>query len=185
MADVRYVIDMDGFTVQNVFRAKELAVGDIKNNTCVLHHFKVGGNFHLLNDMDRKTAIWLRHNKTGLYFTDEKYQLAQEHLMYILENLCDDARNNNVKIAYKGGKHEKTYLKKFGCSDFSVDLENIGCPVVEDLKNTYSHLNFDKEQCSLHYPLYNFKTPHCSKVEVLYFMEFVKDFQKSWSCSII
>lgn len=186
MSDVRYIIDLDGFNVEGRFKVKEMAIGDIKNNTCELFHFKVG-NFEDLNESDKRTALWVTLNITGLHFNDEPYDLEQDDVLDIIENLCEQAKLEGCKVAYKGGIHEKTIIRKLGYANISVDLQDIGCPKIDSLIEKYKHLNYKSEYtCSRHCSSYNKSiTLHCSRMEVKYFMEFVKDYQQTWSCHII
>ena len=65
---------------------------------------------------------------------------------------------HETTVAYKGGHYEKDLLKKLDIS--SVNLEELGCPKVDEIMSMYKRHDFTMARCRIH------SHGHCPMEEV-------------------
>jgi hypothetical protein len=186
MTPIGYVFDADGFRVNRRFLAKELAIGDMLLNTVELRHFEVG-SFYELHPLDRTSIKYATNHIHGLKFFDYYEDLEQDLVLDYIREMCEKAEKENVLVAYKGGNIESDYLKTVGYAHLGVNLEDYKCPKVEALIEKYNDICPKDYSCRRHMRLNSGRIAHCSRMEVHYFMEFVKreiQDKNKWSCII-
>lgn len=179
---IAYIIDMDGFQLDQKFLVKELAVATLNENRVESYYYKVG-NYYELTEYNQRQVRFVKNHIHGLLFKDLPGDEEQAAVWDRVESLAEQADMVDARIAYKGGHFEKDILKKLGYAHLGFNLEDLDCPKVEKLLAQMPyHLD---ESCNRHgriMPLRNknvgLVAAHCPKMEVRCFMEFVKSVPK-------
>lgn len=185
---LRYILDLDGFVIQKCFLAKEMAVCDLFTGHISLHRFKVG-DYKQLSMKARRQVTWVRNHIHGLDFCDLETDLPQIQMQAIVEQICKTATENNELIGYKGGHYEYDLLNSLGYSNLACNIEILGCPRLEVLIESYPPpCIFDMDPtnkatanggCPHHKTIQNPHQPHCPRLEVAYFRNYIYEMSAS------
>jgi hypothetical protein len=154
-ADMEYILDFQGFkSVANKFIVKELALISVDSQVYELHLLQPPCDFSELPFHLQKQVMWLEKHCHGLYWGSgfRKYENLKEIFL-------------NVKIqgnVYVKGKEKQKFVSDL-LSDLNVkviNLEDLGCPKLEDLKSDYM-------QTEIMIPCnFNHNTRNCAYVNV-------------------
>lgn len=178
---LRYIIDIDGFIVNGQFLGKELAICDMTTSLITLYRFKVG-SFRKLSLKNRQQVTWVRNNVHGLDFFDLSTDLAQNKMLSIIRKLCIHADKNYELIGYKGGNFEFDLIRSFGFQHLAYNIELLGCPRLEVLIGSFpppsDNFMSSNAGCPHHRPINGNRTPHCPKLEVAYFRNYLYSFKQ-------
>lgn len=169
-----YLIDADGFEIDNVFLVKELAVAHFDSEKIDLYCYKVG-EYRNLSKINQRRASWVTRHIHGLAFDSPAENLEQDQVLEHLSALCVEAEKQNKRIGYKGGHYELDFLRKLGYGHLGINIESLGCPKLERLFDKYPESA--QYQCSNHAKIdntiKNLTIAHCPKMEVYCFRNFV------------
>lgn len=172
---IKYLLDVDGFTVSGKFLPKEMAVMDLDTGIVENQRYRVG-NFYKLNDRDRKQALYVKNNIHGLKFSDERADLPQYRVLERVRELCAQAEIVDRKVGYKGGHYESDILREIGYAHVGFNIEYLDCPKFETII-THNPQWYDDAKiygCGRHFIRDTRKTPHCPTIELLCFAKWLK-----------
>lgn len=182
---VKYIIDTEGFFANKKFMPKEFSyidvdeIGENEKKNHKLYYFKVG-SFVSLKYNERKSAAYVYNRVHGLKFEDDETDLNSEEIRQILKKLCHTCELENRYIGFKGGQIEYKYLSELGYPYLAFNLENLSCPLFNDLITLFDSDGEKTKEltCSRHSHIYdkngNIKQPHCAKLEVWLFKQYYK-----------
>ena len=146
LGEVTAVFDMDGYTVDGVFKCKELGWKYIHHQQTYSFFFYHGGEREL-STKDRFTADYVYQKIFDIPYGEFwPGMIKGEEVESMVDRL-----HSRGRVAYKGGRIEKDLLKSLRIP--SIDLEELGCPKVDRL--------FIFKNCGLHKRGF-----HCPREEV-------------------
>lgn len=175
---IKYMLDMDGFIVNRKFLIKEVGIGNMHTMHVDLYYFKVG-RYTNLSMRDRYQINWVRKHVHGLYFRDYPDDYDITYMYELLYDLCLECEANGWLIGYKGGHHEYDILTSLGFAHLCYNIEHLGCPKIEKLLENFKFSNVwstsMSQACTRHSKMQQtLKMHHCPKIEVGYFMTYLK-----------
>ena len=153
-------IDMEGFFLPK-FHVRELGYVTYLGG-CGSKHYCLPMKYTDLMPSQQKQAAFVTRRIHGLPFTPTHFEDAQpqEQLVQDVTDLYQlYMTEDKPVIAYKGGHIEKDLLKELELGPF-VDLEDFGCPKVEEL--IHMGLGYEVWDCGLHQGM---GTAHCAMAE--------------------
>jgi len=152
LGEVTAIFDMDGYTVDGVFKCKELGWKYLNHPTAYsffFHH----GNLHNLSAKDRFSANYIYQNVFdigyGEYWPGMLKGCEVERMV--------DRLHGQGRVAFKGGHYERDMLTELRIP--FLNLEDVGCPKVDKLL----------EDCPFSYPTcghHRKEKCHCPREEV-------------------
>lgn len=174
---IKYIIDVDGFTVNNKFKVKELGFYDRDHEELDLKYYRVG-EYSLLSSKDQFQARWVKNHVHGLEYKDFPGDEPEENIHYLLWGVAKDAINSGSYIGYKGGQYEANLLKRLGFSEVAVNIETFGVKKFSEIVGEYQDF-LEDSVCMRHSLVIDKKskqytTPHCPRLEVLCFHKYLK-----------
>lgn len=185
---IKYIFDCDGFSIDGEFHVKEVAIGNLDTGEINLYHFQLPKLYNQLTGKLKYQVRWLTNNIHGLRYENDHSDLPINEMSIKIQTACVDADLNKRTIGYKGGHIEYDILKRLKYSHLAVNIEIFGCPRFDIL---YTTLNLNKTsplfnsciQCHKHVKAKNpnKKLAHCSRVEVVYFMNFIYNFINTYN----
>ena len=145
---MEFIIDVQGFkSLGNEFIVKELALISTDAKMYELHIFKPPCNFFDLPHHVQKQVLWLEKAHHGLFWGSgfRKY----DQLKDIFANL---KISGNVYV--KGKEKQKIITDLLSKPDVNViNLEDLGCPNLQELKSNFYQPQLIKPCVFLHNPL--------------------------------
>ena len=129
--------------------------------------------FNDLSEKDKKTVSYTTNVLIGLPFeaTAEESAIKQNEIEQYIQDVYDQVKEGERQlVALKGGHREKDVLKKIGIP--YVNIELFGCPKLEKLTNLGYKLLIPN--CAHHRKRCDVRL-HCSMVECIAFLDWIKD----------
>lgn len=197
LKDVTHVMDIDGFIVSGEFYPKEIAIADIEYRVT---RFDV----RLPMDVTRLTVAqldsvhYVSRNVHGMCFDDRvvfpRSMIDPCRVVEVVREFFEverlHRRTDAIKVAFKGGQHERRLLESIGDVSF-VNLEDYGCPRFDYLVKRYPRIYLlpslanpyhERElniPCDLHRVTTN-KPTHCAVVECRAFVTWLNIALDKW-----
>lgn len=152
------IIDLDGFTVENKFEARELGYYSWQGDRGS-RHFDVKTAWRKLSDQDKRTAKYVMHTIVGLPYRPAEQERPVYHCRDVnrrIKELYKEFRTEfRTVVGFKGGTAEKSAL--IACKIPYKNLEDWGCPKYDRLPHPP-----DDVGCGYHKdPSYH----HCPQLE--------------------
>lgn len=145
MADtIKYIFDMDGYSLGKHFHCKELAVVNLFSREAALLRFELDVPFRNLTESEKRTVWYTIRNCHGMDYVNNPGDLPSCEVELFIGDLLMDCEENGHRIAFKGGNLERKLLMKLNAQPESyVNLESPGyrLPRFNELKRDG---NFDK-----------------------------------------
>ncbi|KAK0071525.1 hypothetical protein PV326_001154 [Microctonus aethiopoides] len=174
---VKYIFDLDGFSINKKFVCKEAAGVNIFTGQRFLRFYNV-------SDIPVQYEDWrgikfVSRYIHGLKFEDMNGDLDQDDLIELIEDMCRDADHGGWLIGYKGGHVEKDLLNKLGYGHLGVNIEDFGCPKFENLLQQYPKwMENCPLPCNRHHSVIDkktgiIKTAHCALTECVMFAKYI------------
>ncbi|KAL6258205.1 hypothetical protein P5V15_010133 [Pogonomyrmex californicus] len=125
MSNVPIFVDLQGFTVQEKFMVKEMAI--LKNGKELTHRIFSSRSDNLLTKTEKSKACWIISNHHGLQWSDGDvaYRLSKH---VIRNGVCDQSRDAPKRVYVKGLEKKKWLEEILGCdviADHDVIVETI------------------------------------------------------------
>ena len=135
--EIDFIIDIDGYDIDGVIEARELAIFNVFENRTKVFRFKLSKTVEELSPAELKKASFTYRTIHGLSF----YPLPHEHPIFDqsdLDQILSSQFETNSIIGYKGGTIEHKLLTHLGY--FRLDLEVLHCPKVRLLDHFWDVL---------------------------------------------
>ena len=176
--DVRVVICLNGFSIENQFQIAEL--GFWSRNIKGVLPFKSTKAWTKLNHIDKITANYLTKEYHGIELSKMKDQEAlNQNDIYgairAIYHLCDDGNENRKLIGYMGNQVLLDVLGKMGIGNYLVKIQDIVPSVSFSMENIRKDEKYGRREfsiCNLHNDLDSGLTPNCARAIANYLAAF-------------
>lgn len=162
LTNICLIIDLDGFTINKIFRVREMGFCSITKQTYGSFRFNLSHLLNEMNETDWKTVCYLQHNLHGLTLEphpEEQDCLKEKDINKIILQLYEKSKTaEKYVVGYKGGTFERDLLEKLQIP--YLNLEDFGCPKFEHLSEP------QMKDCGFHIKIHNV---HCPMKECVAF----------------
>ena len=130
----KYVIDVQGFAIENSFIIKELSI--VSLNSQNVFHFLAEPPFNkeILTNDEHEQVSWLQNHHHLIKWEDGVLEYFE-----IFENLREAIRDADV--LYAKGREKATFIQK-ATGEFTIDLDQLDCPRADCLPKPKSSQTF-------------------------------------------
>lgn len=178
--DVRMIVCLNGFTINETFQIVELGFWSRKISGVI--PFKSTKSWSKLNHLDRLSVNYLTSEYHGIGMDQLKYQdaLHQSDIFGALRaiyHMTDDGVKNRKLIGYLGNQCLLEILGKMGIGNYLVNISEL-CPTssisIDQIRSSEDYGWEDFEICNLHnnYVGNDFRFPVCAKAISCYLANF-------------